>query len=343
MSDTILELQKGIKQPTKLIENKIKNYRFHNIIGKNRKFKKMIEVAKKAADSSATVLIYGETGTGKELIAQSIHFDGERRKAPFLAQNCAALPGSLLEGILFGTEKGGFTGAIDREGLFEQANGGTLLLDEINSMSYDLQAKLLRVLQEGYVRRVGGKKDIPLDVRIIATTNEEPKSLVEKGIIRRDLYYRLNIIPITIPALRERKDDILLLADKFVEKYNKKYRKEIWMIAEEAKEKLLRYDYPGNVRELENVIMAALSMIDSEHILTADRINVEEDSSPMSSYFDKDEIISEIGLDAFMDEIEKKAILNALQNNNNNVSRAAKELRIKRQTLQHKIKKFKLD
>lgn len=343
MSDTILELQKGIKHPTKLIENKIKNYRFHNIIGKNRKFKKMIEVAKKAADSSATVLIYGETGTGKELIAQSIHFDGERRKAPFLAQNCAALPGSLLEGILFGTEKGGFTGAIDREGLFEQANGGTLLLDEINSMSYDLQAKLLRVLQEGYVRRVGGKKDIPLDVRIIATTNEEPKSLVEKGIIRRDLYYRLNIIPITIPALRERKDDILLLADKFVEKYNKKYRKEIWMIAEEAKEKLLRYDYPGNVRELENVIMAALSMIDSEHILTADRINVEEDSSPMSSYFDKDEIISEIGLDAFMDEIEKKAILNALQNNNNNVSRAAKELRIKRQTLQHKIKKFKLD
>lgn len=343
MSDTILELQKGIKQPTKLIENKIKNYRFHNIIGKNRKFKKMIEVAKKAADSSATVLIYGETGTGKELIAQSIHFDGERRKAPFLAQNCAALPGSLLEGILFGTEKGGFTGAIDREGLFEQANGGTLLLDEINSMSYDLQAKLLRVLQEGYVRRVGGKKDIPLDVRIIATTNEEPKSLVEKGIIRRDLYYRLNIIPITIPALRERKDDILLLADKFVEKYNKKYRKEIWMIAEEAKEKLLRYDYPGNVRELENVIMAALSMIDSEHILTADRINVEEDSSSMSSYFDKDEIISEIGLDAFMDEIEKKAILNALQNNNNNVSRAAKELRIKRQTLQHKIKKFKLD
>lgn len=169
--------------------------------------------AKKAAENDAAVFIYGETGTGKELFAQSIHTCGKRKDKPFLAQNCAAIPESLLEGILFGTAKGSFTGAVDREGMFEQANGGTLLLDEISAMPYDLQSKLLRVLQEDYIRRVGGMKDIPINVRIIATVNEPPEELIARGSLRKDLFYRLNVVNIKIPALRERLDDIPILAE----------------------------------------------------------------------------------------------------------------------------------
>ncbi|MDX5709150.1 sigma 54-interacting transcriptional regulator, partial [Clostridioides difficile] len=188
-----------------------KGYEFDDILGESNLIKEAIAKSKKACKSDASVFIYGETGTGKELFSQSIHYGSNRRNYPFIAQNCAALPESLFEGILFGTSKGGFTGAIDRPGLFEQANKGTLLLDEINSMPIMLQAKLLRVLQEGYVRRVGGTKDIPIDVRIIATTNESPKVILNEHKMRKDLYYRLNIIHIKIPPLRDRKEDIPLL------------------------------------------------------------------------------------------------------------------------------------
>lgn len=189
---------------------------FSNIIGLSPKFLKAVEIAKKASRSSSTVLIYGETGTGKEVFARCIHNESVRKNKPFVAVNCAALPESLLEGILFGTVKGGFTGAIDRPGLFEQANGGTLLLDEINSMPISLQAKLLRVLQESYVRRIGGLKDIPIDVRVIATTNEDPYTAILNGKFRKDLYYRLSVINITIPPLRERKEDIALFVKYFI-------------------------------------------------------------------------------------------------------------------------------
>lgn len=191
-----------------------KGYEFDDILGESNLIKEAIAKSKKACKSDASVFIYGETGTGKELFSQSIHYGSNRRNYPFIAQNCAALPESLFEGILFGTSKGGFTGAIDRPGLFEQANKGTLLLDEINSMPIMLQAKLLRVLQEGYVRRVGGTKDIPIDVRIIATTNESPKVILNEHKMRKDLYYRLNIIHIKIPPLRDRKEDIPLLCKK---------------------------------------------------------------------------------------------------------------------------------
>lgn len=200
-----------------------KGYEFDDILGESNLIKEAIAKSKKACKSDASVFIYGETGTGKELFSQSIHYGSNRRNYPFIAQNCAALPESLFEGILFGTSKGGFTGAIDRPGLFEQANKGTLLLDEINSMPIMLQAKLLRVLQEGYVRRVGGTKDIPIDVRIIATTNESPKVILNEHKMRKDLYYRLNIIHIKIPPLRDRKEDIPLLCKKFISKYNNKY------------------------------------------------------------------------------------------------------------------------
>ena len=201
LSNTILDLQKETLPVQKPKKPQIKRYQFDDIIGENKTFKEVVNLGKKAARTDASVFIYGETGTGKELFAQSIHFAGARRDNPFLAQNCAALPESLLEGILFGTEKGGFTGAVDRPGLFEQASGGTLLLDEISAMPYELQSKLLRVLQEDYIRRVGGSRDIPVDVRIIATVNEPPQELIEKGLLRKDLYYRLNVVNITIPTL----------------------------------------------------------------------------------------------------------------------------------------------
>lgn len=340
MSHTILELRKEIDSPEEAKERRIKKYNFDNLYGKNERFCETVALAKKAAKSSASVLIYGETGTGKELIAQSIHFDSPRKNKPFLAQNCAALPANLLEGILFGTSKGGFTGAVDRVGLFEQADGGTLLLDEINSMHYELQGKLLRVLQEDYIRAVGGTKDIPIDVRILATINEPAEELIESGKLRKDLYYRLNIVPINIPPLRERADDILLLANKFMEKHNEKYGKQMWMFSERAKEKLLDYDYPGNVRELENIIMGAISMAeDNEHVLMPEHliINRRKAVAHQGIYGIKDE-----GLDVYLERIEREMIEHALVAEGGNISKAAERLKIKRQTLQHKIKKYKM-
>lgn len=341
MSHTILELRKEIDCPEEAKEHRIKKYNFDNLYGKNERFSETIALAKKVAKSSASVLIYGETGTGKELIAQSIHFDSPRKHKPFLAQNCAALPANLLEGLLFGTTKGGFTGAVDRVGLFEQADGGTLLLDEINSMHYELQGKLLRVLQEDYIRTVGGTKDIPIDVRIIATINEPADELIETGKLRKDLYYRLNIVPINIPPLRERCDDILLLTNKFMEKHNEKYGKQMWMLSEQAKEKLLDYDYPGNVRELENIIMGAISMAeDNEHVLMPEHLIINRRKSVARQGIYE---IKEEGLDSYLERIEQEMIEHALVAEGGNISRAADRLKIKRQTLQHKIKKYKMN
>lgn len=340
MSDTILKLRKETISPQKTKKPEIKRYSFQNLIGENRNFKEVVDLAKRAARTNASVFIYGETGTGKELFAQSIHFAGERQDKPFLAQNCAALPESLLEGILFGTEKGGFTGAVDRAGLFEQASGGTLLLDEISAMPYELQSKLLRVLQEDYIRRVGGNKDIPIDVRIIATVNESPEELVEKGALRKDLYYRLSIVNIVIPSLRERLDDIPLLVDYFLEKHNKKYGKEVWMLSDGALKKLKNHTYPGNIRELENIIMSAVSLADREHVLTEKQIQVRE------AYRDRDEEAgykpSEESLDEYLHRCEEQILRRTMAEHDGNVSRAAKQLGIKRQTLQHKLKKFNL-
>lgn len=350
LSNTIVELQSQPLEHEKAKAHKIRTYNFDNLMGKNGDFVKTIETAKKAAQNSASVFIYGETGTGKELVAQSIHFYGERKEKPFIAQNCAALPATLLEGILFGTAKGGFTGAVDRPGLFEQAEGGTLLLDEISAMPYELQGKLLRVLQEDYVRRVGGTKDIPIDVRIIATVNERAEELIAKGVLRKDLYYRMNIIHLDILPLRERKDDIILLAEQFVIKHNLKYQKSVRGIFQDGKEKLLNYDYPGNVRELENIIMAAVSMADPDELLTAEHLFIPGNGELLTAeppFIQGKEPIGKegvsytsIGLDHYLEEQEKQMIEEALLVNSGNISKAADYLKIKRQTLQHKIKKY---
>ncbi len=284
-----------------------------------------------------------ETGSGKELFAQSIHYDGSRRNKPFIGQNCAAFPESLLEGILFGTVKGSFTGALDRPGLFEQASGGTLLLDEINSMGLSLQSKLLRVLQEGYIRRVGGLKDIPVDVRIIATTNEEPLESVRKGTIRKDLYYRLNVISIRVPPLRERKDDIKLLCEHFLKYYNEKLNRNVWMISQDIMQAFMKHSWPGNVRELENLIEGAMNLISKdEHVLKSEHFSNFIPSAIETEVNYNDLIRSHKPLLDIIDTVEKRLIQEALDESGYNISEAARVLGIKRQTLQHKIKKYEI-
>ena len=338
MSDKLMELGGGGQPERKERQTVIRRYSFEDIWGQNPGFVEVVDRAKRAASVDASVLIYGETGTGKELFAQSIHYGGDRRNKPFLAQNCAAIPEPLLEGMLFGTAKGGFTGAVDRAGLFEQANGGTLLLDEISAMPYDLQSKLLRVLQENYIRRIGGTKDIPVDVRIIATVNESPEDLMAHGKLRKDLYYRLNIVNISIPPLRERPGDVMVLAERFLEKHNKRFNKELWMISDAAAKRLRSYEYPGNVRELENIIEQAVAMADREHVLSEKLLNMPGTAKKSRQSAPKYD--AQIPLDQYLDAIERQVIKEAMINANGNISKAAETLQIKRQTLQHKLKKY---
>jgi arginine utilization regulatory protein len=241
-------------------------YTFEDILTANEKMRRLKEIARRAAATSSPILVYGETGTGKELFVQAIHHASPRRKKPFIAQNCAALPSSLLESILFGTVKGSFTGAENRPGLFELAHEGTLFLDELNSMPLELQAKLLRVLQDGFIRRVGDTKVIPVDVRIVAATNTNPLLAVEQGKMRADLYYRINVVTLHLPPLRERKEDIGLLVRHFIEDYNRKFGLSVTGLSPDAEELLVSYDWPGNVRELEHAIEGAMNQMSGDQI-----------------------------------------------------------------------------
>ncbi len=339
LSGQIMTLQLQLSKPNKKESEKIRKFTFESIVGDNTEFMKAIQYAKKAALSSSSVLINGETGTGKELVAQSIHYGSHRAEKPFIPQNCAALPESLLEGILFGTSKGGFTGAIDRPGLFEQAHGGTVFLDEMNSMGLQLQSKLLRVLQEGYVRRVGGIKDIPIDVRIIASTNQDPYDAIDRGSLRKDLFYRLNVIPIILPPLRERKDDIQLLSTWFIKKYNRRLGKNVQAIEPIVLEAFQEYRWPGNVRELENTIEGAMNIVEKEEILRKEHFPPQTNAKIFALYQKQNLILAE-DLTNTLAKIEKDLILRALKDCNNNISRASEKLGIKRQTLQHKLKRF---
>ncbi|SCY56904.1 sigma-54 interaction domain-containing protein [Alkaliphilus peptidifermentans] len=344
LSEEIMRLQQQLIPNKATKSGEIKKYTFEDLKGRSQSFYDALKVARRAANTSSSVLIYGETGTGKELFAQSIHYQSPRRNKPFIAQNCAALPESLLEGILFGTTKGSFTGAIDRPGLFEQANGGTILLDEINSMGLQLQVKLLRVLQEGYVRRIGGLKDVPIDVRIIATTNEPPMETIEGGQLRKDLYYRLNVVNIHIPALRDRKDDILFLTEFFINKYNHQLDKDVWMLSESMQKHFNNYMWPGNIRELENLIEGAMNIIQDEHILKEEHFphyifeHTNKREPQVRGFIDT----AEMGLNEMLETVEQQLIEGSLKRFNGNISKAASNLGIKRQTLQHKLKKYKL-
>ena len=341
MTDQIQQLREDAYTAPKRRDraaSKAPRYTFDDIVGRSELFDTAVQRAKKAARNDAPVFIYGETGTGKELFAQSIHAASQRSGQPFLAQNCAAIPETLLEGILFGTQRGGFTGAVDRAGLFEQASGGTLLLDEMSAMPYDLQSKLLRVLQDEHIRRVGGTKEIPIDVRIIATVNEDPELLIEQGKLRRDLYYRLNVFNISIPPLRNRQGDVQLLAEALLEKNNRKYGKELWMISDRAISKLDSYDYPGNVRELENIIVQSISMAENEHVLTDKMLQMPKRVDLMGKdlgNWKRGEPLME-----YLADLEESVIRNTVSAKRGNITKSAEELGMSRQALQHKLKKY---
>jgi two-component system response regulator PilR (NtrC family) len=246
-------------------------YQFSNIVGRSPKMQEVFSLVKRVAQTLSTVLIEGESGTGKELIARAIHFSGPRAAHRFLSINCGALPENLLESELFGHERGAFTGAVrDKKGLFQEADGGTLFLDEIGEMTPPMQVKLLRSLQDKHIRRVGGNREIPVDVRIIAASNRNLRQGIEVGEFREDLYYRINVIPIQLPPLRQRREDIALLVDYFIKKYSDELGMEPKAISMEALQVLESYDWPGNVRELENTLERALALSNSAHLTTGD-------------------------------------------------------------------------
>ncbi|MCR2045135.1 sigma 54-interacting transcriptional regulator [Anaerosalibacter massiliensis] len=323
-------------------------YEFKDIITRNEEMKENIEKAKLIADSSSSILVYGETGTGKELYVQSIHNYSSRYNRPFIAQNCAALPESLFESILFGSVKGAFTGSTDKPGLFEQAHGGTLFLDEINSMPISLQAKLLRVLQDGVIRRIGDSKDRKVDVRIIVAMNVEPLKAIEIGQLREDLFYRLNVVNIRLVPLRDRKEDILLYVEHFINKYNKELNKNVKGISKEVEELFMLYNWPGNVRELQHIIEASVNIINEGNIklenlpiYLSEKIKTEDDESPKEHfYFSLLEGCE--SLDNVVNSIEKKMIIDALEKSKGNISKAAEVLKITRQRLYYKMDKHNI-
>ncbi|MDO4545398.1 MAG: sigma 54-interacting transcriptional regulator [Bacillota bacterium] len=241
-------------------------YTTDDIITGNNAMINLKEVIKDVAKNKSPVLIYGETGTGKELVAQSLHTESGRGSKPFISQNCAAIPENLLESIFFGTEKGGFTGAESGKGIFEMADGGTLFLDEINSMSYGMQAKLLKALEEQKIRRLGGRKDISFDVRVVCASNEDPEELVEQGVLRADLYYRIGVVKLVIPPLRKRPEDIPLLTEHFIRHYNRKMGRQIKGMNLKALELFSQWRWPGNVRELKNAVESAFNVEKGDHI-----------------------------------------------------------------------------
>ncbi len=327
------------------------------IIGRSPKMIELYKLISKVATVTGTVLITGESGTGKELVARTIHENSDRASAPFLAISCGAIPESLLESELFGHVKGAFTGAVvAKAGLFEVANGGTVLLDEIAETSLAIQVKLLRVMQERVFRRVGGTEDIEVDVRVIAATHQDLKELIRKEQFREDLYYRLNVIPIRIPSLRERREDIPLLAMNFLAKYTQENRRPIRGIAPEAMELLLRYPWPGNVRELENAIERAVAL-GTESVLTVENLPETvrarpeaSDSEEKSAASSLPSAVSEftpssekLDLDRVVSKVERDLILEALRQAGGVQKKAAQLVGLSFESFRYRMKKYGID
>ncbi|QZY57277.1 sigma-54 interaction domain-containing protein [Crassaminicella profunda] len=316
-------------------------YSFEDIITRNHEMIENINKAKLISNSPSSVLIYGETGTGKELFVQSIHYYSARRNKPFIAQNCAALPESLFESILFGTVKGAFTGSIDKKGLFELADEGTLFLDEINAMPIHLQAKLLRVLQDGVIRRIGDHKDRKVNVRIIAAMNINPVEAIKNKQIREDIFYRLNGISIKLVPLRERKEDIPLLVKYFIEKYNSLLNASVCGVTKEVNEFFSLYSWPGNVREMQHVIEATINVIKRGKIGIKHLPAYLNDIKKNTNYYEETDSIKP--LNDVIAVVEKEMIKKALEKAGWNVSKAARLLKLPRQTLQYKIIKYQIN
>ncbi|EQB63658.1 MAG: Response regulator [candidate division Zixibacteria bacterium RBG-1] len=336
LEELMVILKKASETHSLLAENRFfkeqleEKFKDTTIVGESKPIKEVLSVITKVAKSDTTVLIRGESGTGKELVARAIHNLSDRANHKFIAISCAALPESLLESELFGYERGAFTGAMRRkEGRFELADGGTLFLDEIGDISLEMQVKLLRVIEGQEFERLGGKDLVKIDVRILAATNQDLEQRIQEKKFREDLYYRLNVISIVLPPLRERKDDILLLTDHFLKKYSKKLNKEIVGITPKAKDVLLNYNWPGNVRELENVIERGMVLCRSNVLDVSDL--------PEFRTLEKKEILED---NLTLQELEKRYISRVLQQTKGNMGQTADILGIHRNTLRLKIKEY---
>jgi two-component system response regulator AtoC len=334
-----LTVQRALEQRRLLQENKLyrqellSKYQFENFIGRTPQILQVYKTIAKVANTKSTVLIYGESGTGKELVARSIHYNSQRNQRPFIPVDCASLVETLLETELFGHVRGAFTGALTaKKGLFEEADGGTLFIDELSNLNLSLQTKLLRFLQDHEIKRVGGTENIKVDVRVIAATNQPLEPLIKKGTFREDLFYRLNVVSITLPPLRERKEDIPLLANYFLQKFSGEHHKAISHISPEAMEILMRYDWPGNVRELENTIERAMILSPHPIVLPEDLPQkiLGSEQAGIPSYSEKP---------LSLKEVEKRHILKVLQETNGNKKKAAEILGIDRTTLYRILEK----
>ncbi|WP_051275409.1 sigma-54-dependent Fis family transcriptional regulator [Aestuariibacter salexigens] len=347
-NEVLLKQQEELNQ-TLIIENKelkgrlFKSLMLDDVIGRSEAMKKVFMLIEKVANSTATVLLNGETGTGKELIAATIHRNSPVRTGQFVAQNCAAFPPDLLESEMFGYRKGAFSGATNnKKGLFEVANNGTLFLDEIGEMPLELQSKLLRVLQEGEIRPIGGVDTIKVNVRVIAATNRMLDKEVSEGRFREDLYYRLNVFPIKLPPLRERKEDLPALINYFIDKYSKQYDKEIKRIDSAAMDLLHRYPFPGNVRELQNIIERAVIMVGKGNVFDMQCLSLDLGENS-DGQFTEDDFLN--ACDSLKDKVsayEAKLLKDALEANHGNQSLTAKQLGLSRRTLVDKLSKHKL-
>jgi len=331
----VRERQRLIMENRELREALQERHRVEGIIGESGRMQEVLSLVRRVAGSDATILIQGESGTGKELIARAIHYASPRAGAPLVSVNCAALPETLLESELFGHEKGAFTGAVAaRKGRFELADGGSLFLDEIGDLPLHLQVKLLRVLQEREFERVGSSRPVAVNVRLLAATHRDLEALVRAGRFRDDLYYRINVVSISLPPLRERREDIPLLLDHFVEKFSRRNGKRIGGLTREAREALLRYDYPGNVRELENLVERAV-------ILTRDEVIGLEDL-PLGVKEREGETSGETSLTVLVEGLERRMIREALARADGVQTQAAEILGISERVLRYKLKKYGL-
>jgi len=316
-------------------------FSFGNMIGKSKEMLKVYSTVKKVADTPANVLILGESGTGKELVARGIHEHSSRRTKPFVVVNCGGVPENLLESEFFGYMKGSFSGAYaDKPGLFEVASGGTIFLDEIGELYPFLQVKLLRVVQEKTFRRIGGADDITVDVRIVSATNQDLEERVKQGEFREDLFYRLNVIPIQVPPLRERKEDIPILASHFIEKYSQEFGKEVKKISPYALQLLIQYPFPGNIRELENIIERSVALESGNIILPENLVISDQKDDAGAPSFDIELDNGGIDLNEELKKIEKFLIEKALKKTNYSKTKAAKYLNVSYDSFLYRLEKL---
>jgi arginine utilization regulatory protein len=366
MLETILEMGVPLEAPQRFSNGT--RFTFDDIIGSDHSLLESVEIAKLASDSPSPIMLSGETGTGKELFAQSIHNYSSQSKENFIPVNCAAIPENLLEGILFGTSKGAFTGSVDKSGLFEQANGGTLFLDELDSMPLSLQAKLLRVVQEKKVRRLGSSREIDLNLKIISTVSQDPHQIIKRALLRLDLFYRMGVVMVMIPPLRHRRNDIQPLIDQFVAKFNEILGERVAGVSSKVLALFSDYDWPGNVRELEHVIEGAMNLVNGSRTIKLKHLPPHvcfcisgvsaQDELPGPSPFQGEEKkegrkpSEETAYSPYKEKLnlvenqtanEIEIIVNALKKSKGNAAKAARSLGISPQSFHYKLKKYDLD